>query len=112
MYTGELQKEDATIKELKLLAAADKYEVVELTRFLDSRLCTCFTDDTAFEFWKAANLHNAPMLKETSASYLLSGANREAAVKVLKSMILADDVCERAMAAELLEERNGLEGFH
>ncbi|GJP42086.1 hypothetical protein CLOM_g1678 [Closterium sp. NIES-68] len=84
MYTGQLKIDDATIQELKLLAAADKYEVLQLTKALDSYLCTNVKDGIVFESWKAANLHNAPLLKEASARYISSTMDREATAKILK----------------------------
>ncbi|CAI5482504.1 unnamed protein product [Closterium sp. Yama58-4] len=104
MYTGRVKIEDATLQESKLLATADKYEVLELVRFLDSGLCSYLKDDTVFEFWRAAVMHNAPLLKEASITYIISRMNRGATAKILKGQILSDNRQEREMAAELVEK--------
>ncbi|CAI5496874.1 unnamed protein product [Closterium sp. Naga37s-1] len=39
MYTGQLSAKEITRQEIKLLVAADKYEVLELKDNLESQLC-------------------------------------------------------------------------
>ncbi|CAI5482503.1 unnamed protein product [Closterium sp. Yama58-4] len=45
MYTGVVHIQKATVKEVKLLVAADKYEVLELKERLESRLGVLMSED-------------------------------------------------------------------
>ncbi|CAI5482514.1 unnamed protein product [Closterium sp. Yama58-4] len=91
MYSGELPLETATMQEVKLLVAADKYQVLELKEHLCLSLCKFLSDDIVFEAFKVADMHDAPSVRQACADYILKKMDRKASSPIIMEMLLGED---------------------
>ena len=67
MYTGEVD-----LKDISLLAAAEKYELLDLKRKCELQLCEEINQNNVLEYLKYADLYNADNLKKKTIEFFVS----------------------------------------
>ncbi|CAI5484946.1 unnamed protein product [Closterium sp. Yama58-4] len=87
MYAGELPITRATMQEVDLLVAADKYEVSELKQHLCSSLCELLNDEIDFPALKVADMHDVRPLRRASTNYILNKMDRAVSSVILKARL-------------------------
>ncbi|CAI5484951.1 unnamed protein product [Closterium sp. Yama58-4] len=103
MYSGDLPMKSATMPKIKLLVAADKYQVLELKEHLCLCLCGSLDNDIVFEAFKVADMHDAPSVRQACADYILKKMDRKASSPIIMEMLPGEDPQSKRLAAELLE---------
>lgn len=75
-----------------LLAAADRFMMVELLRDSQKALCCCVKTDTVLELFSLATLHHAPVLQRCCVEQVFSSAETSVAIgrKLIASGMMPD----------------------